>query len=203
ADPCLVVYPGGLCEYRYDVTEYYTVEYGDSLYQAEYDRGGKVLLEMGTSAIDLSIYQAPMIDSFQPSYDGMEGYFFYSNTFTLVIDGFSNEPVDYSDVIVVFENLAPGDCEGTVVVNGMTVEGNTYNAGSLSISTPVPYGNSYSDTIVLQVEWYGCYGMYAWAYADTDGDGMHAGGECFTAFSHDVTIGTSPSTWGNIKSLYK
>ncbi len=60
ADPCLVVYSDGPCVYHYDPSEYYTVGPGDPLYDPMYDRGGQVLLEVGTNMIDLSIYQAPL-----------------------------------------------------------------------------------------------------------------------------------------------
>lgn len=203
ADPCLVVYPEGSCDYRYDITEYFTVGFGDSLYDPAYDRGGQVLIERGTLSIDQSIYQAPSINAFEPSADGMEGYFFYESKFILIIDGFSNEPVTYDDVVLVFEDLAQSGCEGKVLINGSPLDGFTYHAGSLSVTTPTAEGNNYSDMISLEIEWLGCYGMNVWAYADTDGSGMFEGGECFTAFSHDVTISTEPSSWGKIKSLYK
>jgi hypothetical protein len=69
ADPCLVVYPDISCVYHYDETEYYTVGPGHPLYDPDYDRGGKVLLETGTDEIDLSIYQAPNLSGFEPSLD--------------------------------------------------------------------------------------------------------------------------------------
>jgi hypothetical protein len=203
SDPCLVAYPSGSCTYRYDVTEYFTVSAGDSLYDSMYDRGGEVLRETGTMDIDYSIYQAPFLSNFEPSTDGMEGYFFYNSEFTLLVDGFSNEPVVYDNVILVFENLTPNDCTGTVIINGVTLVGNTYNAGSLTVTSPTVEGNNYSDTISLDVKWLGCYGMNVWAYADIDGNGIKDGGECFSAFSHDVTIGASSASWGNIKNLYK
>ncbi|MCK4539277.1 MAG: hypothetical protein KAV42_10820 [Candidatus Krumholzibacteria bacterium] len=203
SDPCLVTYPSGACVYRYDTAEYFTVTVGDSLYDPMYDRGGEVLIEIGTLDIDHSIYQAPFLSSFEPSVDGMEGYFFYNNEFTLIVDGFSNEPVVYDNVMLVFENLSPNDCTGTVIINGVPLTGDTYNAGSLTVSTPTAEGNNYSDVIELEVKWLGCYGMNVWAYADINGNGIFDGGECFSAFSHDVTIGTSNASWGNIKNLYK
>ena len=203
ADPCLVVYPAGPCEYRYDPDEYYTVSSGDSLYDPYWDRGGEVLLETGTDETDYSIYQAPGLSSFEPSYDGMHGYVFYSRKLTLVIDGFSNVPVTYDDVFLVFENLDTGDCGGTVVINGTELEGYLYNAGSLAVTTPTAEGNNYSDVITLEVEWIGCLGTNVWAFADTDGNGVFDGGNCFSAFSHDVTIGTETSSWGGIKSMYR
>jgi len=73
ADPCLVVYPDAPCIYQYDPSEYFTVGPGDPLYDAQYDRGGLVLLETGSGQIDLSIYQAPHITGFMATYDGNDG----------------------------------------------------------------------------------------------------------------------------------
>ncbi len=61
ADPCLVVYPASPCEYHYDPGEYYTVGFGDSLYDPAFDRGGEVLIDLLTGEIALDVYQAPVI----------------------------------------------------------------------------------------------------------------------------------------------
>jgi hypothetical protein len=203
ADPCLVVYPTGPCVYHYDMTEYYTVGPGDPYYDAEYDRGGEVLLEIGTNEVDFSIYQAPGLMGFEVSTGGNDGYFFVDTDFELVIDGFSNEPTTYPDIIVVFDGYVPDGCVPDIMVNGMPITGNTYAAGDLVVSTPTPDGNNYSDTMTLLVQWHGCYGTHMWAFSDEDHNGIRDGGECFTAFSHDSTIPTEDSTWGKIKSLYR
>lgn len=202
ADPCLVVYPTCPCMYHYDTTEYYTVGPGDPYYDADYDRGGYVLLEVGTNEIDLSIYQAPSLMGFEVSTDGNEGYVFIDTEFELVIDGFSNTPTTYVNIIVVFDNFVPSSCFPTIMVNGIPTTGFTYNAGDLAVTTPTPDGNNYSDTITLLVSWHGCYGVHCWAFSDEDYNGIHDGGECFTAFSHDATVSTENSTWGGIKSMF-
>ena len=203
ADPCLVVYPTGPCVYHYDITEYYTVGPGHPLYDAEYDRGGYVLLETGTDEIDLSIYQAPGLMGFEASTDGNDGYVFLDTEFDLIIDGFSNTPVTYVNIILVFDEFVPSSCVPFIMVNGMPIAGNTYNAGDLTVTTPTPDGNNYSDTMILHVQWSGCYGLHMWAFSDENYNGTRDGGECFTAFSHDSTIPTENSTWGSIKSMYK
>ncbi len=203
ADPCLVVYPSGPCVYHYDVMEYYTVGPGHPLYDAEYDRGGYVLLETGTDEIDGSVYQAPMIQEFTASMNGNEGYFFIGTDYELVIDGYSNNPTTYVNILVVFDDLIPEGCTPEITVNGMPLAGDVYNAGDLVVSTPTANGNKYSDTMTIDIGWRGCYGVHVWAFSDEDNSGTHDGGECFTAFSHDSTIPTESSTWGAIKSMHR
>jgi hypothetical protein len=180
ADPCLVVYPSGPCMYHYDMTEYYTVGPGHPLYDAEYDRGGYVLLETGTDEIDHSIYQAPGLMGFEASTDGNDGYVFLDTEFDLLIDGFSNTPITYVNIILVFDKFVPSSCVPFIMVNGMPIAGNTYNAGNLTVTTPT----------------------HMWAFSDENYNGIRDGGECFTAFSHDSTIPTESSTWGSIKSIF-
>ncbi len=128
ADPCLVVYPDAPCIYQYSPSEYYTVGPGHPLYDAQYDRGGQVLLEIGTNEVDLSIYQAPHITGFVATYDGDEGYIFGGTTFNLIIDGFSNVPTTYPDVLVIFDKVVPSGCVPELTVNGMPVTGGIYHA---------------------------------------------------------------------------
>ncbi len=201
ADPCLVVYPDAPCIYQYDPSEYFTVGPGDPLYDARYDRGGMVLLETGSGEIDLSIYQAPHITGFAATYDGNEGYIFGGTAFSLIIDGFSNGPTTYPDVLVIFDKVVPSGCVPTLSVDGMPVTGGIYHAGDLIVSTPS--GSHYSDTKTIWVDWRGCYGVRIWAFADADHDHKRDGGECFTAFSHDLTIPTRETTWGGVKELYR
>jgi hypothetical protein len=203
ADPCLVVYPDCPCIYRYDVTEYYTVGPGDPLYDPMYDRGGLVLLETGTDEIDPSIYQAPMLSGFEPSVDGNEGYIFVDTDFNLIVDGFSNAPVTYVNVLLIFDTFVPMDCEPTITVNGMPLTGFTYPVGDLAVSTPTPEGNNYSDTITLSVSWRGCYGLHMWAFSDENYNGERDGNECFTAYSHDSMVPSEDSSWGAVKSLFE
>lgn len=204
-DPCLVVYPAGSCIYHYDPSEYYTVTYGDPLYDPEYDRGGEVLLEVGTDEVDLSIYQAPQIAGFAMSTGGDDGFFLTDYSFDLILDGWSNQPKTFHNIYLVFEP-EPGDCMPMLMVEGNPISGPPYlyPIGDLVVSTPTPNGNNYSDTIMEALAWSGpCYGIMIWAFADENDNGIHDGGECFTAFSHDTTIPAESKTWGGIKALFE
>lgn len=203
ADPCLVVYPDGPCIYRYDPAEYYTVGPGDPLYDPAFDRGGKVLIEVNTNEIDYSIYQAPGLSGFEMSLDGNDGYVFAGTSFNLILDGFSNVPTTYVNIVVVFDKVVPSGCIPRIWVDGELLSGMRFDAGDLVVSTPTPYGNNYSDTKSFYIEWIGCYGVHIWAFSDENDNGMKDGGECFTAFSHDLTIPVEESTWGAIKELYR
>lgn len=202
ADPCLVVYPSGPCTYHYDPAEYHTVGPGDPLYNPLYDRGGNVLLEVGSNKIDLSIYQPPNLIGFVPD-NSDEGYYFSGTEFGLMLDGFSNHPMTYVNILVKFDKTVPTGCVPEIFINGLRVTGMSYNAGDLVVSTPTPYGNNYSDTKTLDLSWRGCYGVHVWAFSDEDHDGKRDGGECFTAYSHDLMIPVQGSTWGAIKALYQ
>jgi len=203
ADPCLVVYPGGPCVYRYDVNEYYTVGPGEPYYDAEYDRGGKVLLEIGSNEIDGSIYQAPMLAGFEESIDGNEGYIFVGTDFELIVDGFSNDPTTFVNVLVVFDKVVPAGCPPTIYVDGSLLGGMVFNMGDLVVSTPTPNGRNYSDTMSFDVNWRGCYGVHIWAFSDENYNGVMDGGECFTAYSHDMVVPTESSSWGEIKAIHR
>ena len=201
ADPCLVVYPVAGTYYHYDINEYYTVTVGDPLYDPMYDRGGEVLIDLITNEIAYNIYQADNVVGFKVSSNGQDGYFFIGSYFDLVIDGFSNTPTTYPNVILVFEP-DPGYCAATITVDGNDVAGYQYPVGDLVVSTPTADGNNYSDSITLNIQWGGCYGMRMWAFADYNYDGVANGGECFSAFSHDSTVPTEERTWGAIKAMY-
>ena len=203
ADPCLVVYPGNDCIYMYGTSEYYTVDPEHPLYDPLYERGGEVLLETGSNEIDHSIYQAPNLIGFLPSYDGMEGYLFSGTHFTLILDGFSNNQTIYENIKLVFGFVEKkGSCVPTVIVDGAHLGGDLiYPVGDMVVSTPTERGNNYSDTMSFNITWYGCYGLHVWAYADENYNGRKDGGECFTAFSHDITIDTENTSWGAIKTL--
>jgi hypothetical protein len=202
ADPCLVVYPNAPCTYHYDPAEYYTVGPGDPLYDPLWDRGGKVLLEIGSNEIDYSIYQAPDLMGFQQSSDGNDGYFFIGTEFDLILDGFSHVPTTYVNIIVIFDRVDPSGCVPRIWVDGVQLTEMRFNAGDLVISTPT-YGNNYSDTKSFHIKWGGCYGVHIWAFNDENYNGRKDGGECFTAYSHDLTIPVEDSSWGAIKSLYR
>ncbi len=203
ADPCLVVYSSGPCTYHYDPAEYYTVGPGEPFYDPLFDRGGRVLLLAGSNSIDMSVYQAPNLTGFVPTYGGDEGFFIDGTDFTLVIDGFSSAPTTYPNVLVKFDQFNPSMCTPQIWANGMPVTGWTYPAGGLVVSTPTPYGNNYSDTRTIHIEWRGCIGLRIWAFADADHDGKRDGGECFTAFSHDLVVPVQETTWGAIKELFR
>jgi len=200
ADPCLVVYPSGPCVYHYDPAEYYTVGLGHPLYDSEYDRGGQVLLDIVDNEVDMTIYQAPGLMGFVQSTSD-QGFYFIGTTFDLIIDGWSNVPTTYVNILVVFDQFVPEPCSPTISVNGSPLSGTVYNAGDLVGQTPV--GNNYSDALTLHVSWQGCYGVHAWAFSDEDYDGTRDGGECFTAFSHDMETPVQQSTWGLIKTLFR
>lgn len=207
ADPCLIVYPAAPTVYHYDVNEYYTVGPGHPLYDPEFDRGGLVLIELNTDEIAYNIYQAPDLTGFVESTDGREGYFIEEPVFDLIVDGFSNTPTTFINVLLVFEPTDPECMTFVVQVNSIFATyypglGWYYPLGDLVVSTPTQWGNNYSDTITVTVEWGGCDGFQTWAFSDENMNLRRDGGECFTAFSHDVTVPVESATWGKIRSMF-
>ena len=206
AEPCLVVYPTCECFYRYDPMEYYTVGPEHPLYDPVYDRGGLVMLEIGTDEIDHSIYQAPLITRFEAATDGIEGFILAGTDFELVLRGWNNKPTTYVNILLVFDRILPEGCVPALTVNGTPLvyeNGYVYAAGDLVVSTPTANGNNYSDAISLWISWAGCYGVRMWAFSDENYNGVRDGSECFTAFSHDARIPTENSSWGAIKALFE
>jgi hypothetical protein len=168
-----------------------------------YDRGGEVLLERNTDVVDPSIYQAPGLAGFEPSTCGKEGYFFPDRTFNLIVDGFSDQPTTFENILVIFDNIEPFGCEPEIWIEDELVEDLMYAAGDLVVSTPTPDGNNYSDVMTFEITWDGCYGMHIWAFADDNYNGSHEGKECFTAFSHDIVVPVQKTHWGTVKAMYK
>lgn len=207
ADPCLMVYPDGTCIYHYDPAEYYTVGPGDPLYDAMYDRGGEVLIDINTGEIAYDIYQAPGLVGFQEDpYN--QGLYTMEMDFTLIVDGYSNTPTTYTNVLLVFDTFQPDGCTPVITIDGSPPLydaglGYYYPIGDLAVSTPLPYGGSYSDTMTFDFMWSGCSGLRIWAFADADYNLQRDGGECFSAYSHDLTVPTKETSWGKIKSIYR
>lgn len=209
ADPCLTVYPDASVVYHYGPTEYYTVGPMDPLYDPAYDRGGEVLIDLLTGEIAYNIYQAPGLIGFVE--DAMnQGYFTMEHDFNIVIDGFNNMPVTYENVILVFDWVEPEGCMPVLMVDGMAPAydavfgGWTYPVGDLVVSTPTPDGMNYSDTISVPFSWSGCQTVRIWAFADENYNGLFdTGSECFSAYSHDLTVPADDTSWGRLKSLYQ
>ena len=206
ADPCLTVYQNGAVVYHYDINEYYTVTSGHALYDPAYDRGGEVLIEVGTHQIDYSIYQAQNLAGFKVSTNGEEGYFSIGSDFQLVVDGFSNMPTYYTNILLVFEPRTDY-CQPMITVDGSPAMydpqlGWYFPVGDLNTVTPTTDGNNYSDTREFDIHFDACSGIRVWAFADTNFDLINDGGECFSAFSHDLTVPVEETTWGAIKQLY-
>lgn len=208
ADPCLTVYPDAGVVYHYEDTEYYTVGPGDPLYDPAYDRGGEVLIDILTGEIAYNIYQAPGLFGFVLD-NVNQGFFTMEHDFNIVVDGFNNMPITYSNVILVFDWVEPDGCIPTMMVDGNVpaydpvFDGWTYAVGDLTVVTPTPGGMNYSDTITLPFSWNGCQTVRIWAFADENFNGLFdTGSECFSAFSHDLTVPSEKSSWGKLKSLY-
>lgn len=206
ADPCLMVYPESGCVYHYDPMEYYTVGPGDPLYDPAYDRGGEVLITVGGNEIELNVYQAPNLLGFVADSEN-QGYFTLGNDLDIVVDGFSNAPTTFVNVILVFDRVEPDWCQPVVQVGGQAVGyqdglGWYFALGDLAVSTPTPFGNNYSDTWTVDLSWSGCYGLRIYAFSDENYNLHRDGDECFSAFSHDTTVPVDESTWGRVKSLY-
>jgi len=206
SDPCLIVYPGSTCVYHYDPAEFYTVGPGDPLHDPMYDRGGEVLIDVNSNEIAYNVYQAPNMVGFVMDPDN-QGWYTMDTDFDLVVDGFSNAPTTYSNVILVFDRVEPSFCQPAMSVGGNSVSlyqsglGWYYPIGDLAVSTPTS-GNNYSDIVTMAFSWSNCASIRIYAFADENYNLVRDGGECFSAFSHDTTVPVEETTWGGIKEIY-
>lgn len=207
ADACLMAYSTGPCVYHYSSSDFYTVSAGDPLYDPAYDRNGEVLIKFGLDEIALDVYQAPGLTGFVHD-EVNQGYFSIGTDYDLVIDGFSNEPTTYYNILLVFDSFEPASCVPTITIDGNPPLydaglGYYYPIGDLVVQTPTPLGNNYSDTVMFTIHWDLCSGLRVWAFADEDYNLVHNPSvECFTAFSHDLTVPVKEETWSAIKGMF-
>lgn len=120
-----------------------------------------VLLEIGSDEVDLSIYKAPQLVGFEMSTGGDDGYFLADYSFDLIVDGWSNNPITYHNIYLVFEP-EPEDCMPSITVDGNPVSGPPYlyPIGDLVVTTPAPDGKNYSDTITQEIAWGGIKALF-------------------------------------------
>ena len=114
ADPCLMAYSDSPVTYHYDPAEYYTVTVGDPLYDPFFDRGGEVLIDINSDEIALDVYQAPSLVGFVLDAE-LQGYFLVGTDFDIIVDGFNNAPITYTNVLLVFDMFEPGTMRRVVM----------------------------------------------------------------------------------------
>lgn len=211
ADACLMAYPTSPCEYHYSSLDKYTVSFGDPLYDPLFDLGGEVLIKIDPingDGIALDVYQAPGLTGFVLD-EVDQRYFAIGVNYDLVIDGYNEVPITYTNILLVFDGILPDGCTPLITVDGQPALfdaglGYYFPIGDLVVSTPTPVGNAFSDVVTLTIGLELCIGVRVWAFSDANFNLMHdLPGECFTAFSHDVTVPVQETTWGAVKSLYQ
>lgn len=201
-----MVYSDQPVVYHYESSEYYTVGPGDPLYDPAYDRGGEVLIDLNTNEIAWDVYQAPNLVGFQLD-NVNQGYFLIGTDFTAVVDGFNNSPTTYTNVLLVFDSFEPEWCVPQITIDGNPPLydpglGYYYPVGDLVVSTPTADGNNYSDVLLFDIHWELCNGLRIYAFADENFNLVRDGGECFSAYSHDLTVPTEETSWGAIKGKF-
>ena len=210
ADTCLMAYTTGPCVYHYSSLDKYTVGSGHPLYDPLFDLGGEVLIKIDPvdgDGIALDVYQAQGLTGFVLD-EVNQGYYALGVDYDLVIDGYSRVPTTYTNILLVFDGFQPAGCTPSIMVDGNPALhdpglGYYYPIGDLVVSTPAAVGNAYSDTVTLSISVGVCIGFRVWAFSDENFNLAHElPGECFTAFSHDVTIPVEETTWGAIKTLH-
>jgi hypothetical protein len=211
ADVCLMAYPTSPCEYHYSSLTKYTVGIGHPLYDPAYDLGGEVLVKIDPidgDGIALDVYQAPGLTGFVlDDAPDAQGYFAVGTSYDLVIDGYNKTPTTFVNILLVFDTFEPGGCVPSITVDGQPALfdaglGYYFPIGDLVVLTPV--GNAYSDTRTFTIDFQLCSGYRVWGFSDENFSLTHdLPGECFTAFSHDVTVPTEETSWGAVKALYR
>ena len=120
---------------------------------------------------------------------------------TIVIDGFYSAPRRLNDIYLRFLPF-PRDAFTQIYINGNLLTDRFFRISNLLVATPIDDG-FYSDTITLDIEWYGAKSILISAYSDKNGNRTFDGGPCFNVLLEDPTVPVAETTWGHIKSLYK
>ena len=83
--------------------------------------GGSVLFldrsDINTDEIAYDIYQAPGLAGFQEDAEN-QGLYTMEQDFTLIVDGFSNVPTTFVNVLLVFDLIEPDGCTPVITIDG-------------------------------------------------------------------------------------
>jgi hypothetical protein len=199
-EPCLLAYPTGQTVFRFDPVRYEVVGSNSSKYNPAYEVAGQTLWDRVEERVAVEIYQAPGLYGFEESTDSRSEYHQLGSRGTLIVDGFSASPRQYSDIIVQF-TPRPAEAQVSINVNGSPVVGLRHVIPYLVVSTPNGDGY-YSDAVVLTVDWSGTLEMEVMVYADRNGNRIFDGEPIYRLLMEDHSVPTENATWGSIKSLY-
>jgi hypothetical protein len=201
AEPSYLIYPNAPAAFRYDPSRYEVVTPGDPRFDPSYSIGNLMLWDRVAQRIPLEVYRAPSITSFEPSNNGTNEFVAIGNNIEIVIDGFGPTPRTIGGLCVRFRP-EPGNAFVELGIGGETTNVLTKMLPSLEVATPLGDGY-YSDTSQFTLSWTGSAGLRIIAFSDKNADGAFDGTPLFTVVVVDATVPTAPTTWGQIKAMYR
>jgi hypothetical protein len=201
AEPCVLAYPAGQTVFHYDPSQFEVVGPASSKYNPSYALSGQMLWDTTEGRVAYEVYRAPGLTGFQSSSSGESVFQHVGNHTLIVVDGFSPSPRHLSDIYVQF-TPQPLSSVVSITVDGSPVSGLRYVIPSLPVTTPIGNG-FYSNTIILNVEWFGAREMEIVVYSDRNGNRIFDGNPVFSIIMEDFSVPTENKTWGGIKAIYR
>ncbi len=201
AEPSFLVYPNAPAVFRYDATRYELVTPGDPKFDPGYAVGDLMLWDKVDGRVPVEIYRAPLITSFEPSTKGLNEFVTVGNEFEIVVDGFGPAPRTIGGLCVRFW-AEPDQAFVQLDVDGNPIPGLTHSLPALQVSTAVD-GGYFADTSRFMFSWVGASEIRVVAFSDKNADRAFDGTPLYSIVARDETVSSYPSTWGQIKALYR
>ncbi len=201
AEPSYLIYPNVPTVFRYDVNRYEIVGSGDALrFDPQFAVGNYMLWDRVDGRIPYEVYGAPQLVGFEPTV-GTSEFVTYNDNFDLIIDGFGTQPYTIGNLYLRFWPYS-GQNSTLLTIDGVTTDHLTVPLASLDVNAPAQDGY-FSNTRVHHVSWTGASAMEIVAFSDKDGDRRFTGSPLYRIVARYTPVATEPTTWGQVKALYR
>jgi hypothetical protein len=125
----------------------------------------------------------------------------FGNDFTVVVDGFSDQPRTLGNLCLRFWP-APNSGSLQVSVDGVSLSSFTASVAPFDVTTSIP-GGFFADTASHTVSWVGASGMSIVAFSDKNGNRAFDGTPLFRIVVLSGAVAVEETTWGSVKALYR
>jgi hypothetical protein len=201
AEPSYLIYPSTPAVFRYDPARYEPVTPDDPKYDATYSVGSVMLWDHVEGRVPVEIYRAPILTSFEESASGQNEFVTVGNAFEIIVDGFGPTPRTIGGLCVRF-TPEPAHALLQLTTDGHPWTGLTYSLPTLEVMTDAG-GGYYADDSRFMFSWIGASQLRIVAFSDKDADRAFDGTPMFSIVAVDQTVSVTPSTWGQIKAMYR
>jgi hypothetical protein len=199
AEPSYLIYPNAPAVFRFDANRFELVLPGDPKFDSNFAVGNQMLWDRVEGRVPVEIYRAPSLLGFEPSVKGQSEFYVVSTDFEIVVDGFGPMQRTIGGLCVRFW---PSPAHVQLTIDGSLATGLTHNLDALEVMTAVG-GGYYADTARFMLSWIGAREIRVVAFSDKDGDRAFDGTALYSIVARNETVSTFPTTWGQIKSLYR